>query len=228
MRGLRGAPVVLPAILIVFLTAPLAAAQGYQAETVELAPPEELAAEVRQELSSKAVRVTGPEGPLCEIWLRAAVPTKAAGAAFGVIYGQVAEGTLVGAVRFLAEHGDYRRQRITPGVYTLRYALHPVDGNHLGVSPQRDFLLLLPAGRDTALASLDTAALNDLSARAAGTTHPSVWSLLPAEEGEPPAISHHSGEDHWVLTLRLTIQVEGGTEQPLPLSLVIAGHAAEA
>ena len=36
-----------------------------------------------------------------------------------------------------------------PGVYTLRFALQPQNGNHLGVSSNREFLLVCPSALDT-------------------------------------------------------------------------------
>ena len=44
---------------------------------------------------------------------------------------------------------DYRGQAIPPGSYTLRYAMLPQDGNHMGVAPNPDFLLAIPAAIDS-------------------------------------------------------------------------------
>jgi len=202
----------------------------YRAEPVQAAPPEELHATIRGTLENTAIRVTGPQGPLYEIWLRRAVPPKQPGSPegqLGVVYGQLGEGTLVGAMRILLPAQDYRRQQVKPGVYTLRYALHPVDGNHLGVAPQRDFLLLAPANADNSPETSPAAALNDLSRKASGTTHPSVWSLVAAEaERATPALIHHADEDHWILTFRLALGPPASTT--LAMSLVVVGHAPEA
>ena len=64
------------------------------------------------------------------------------------IFGQIAEGTLVGVINFPANTSDFRGQGIKAGFYTLRYALILQDGNHLGVSPARDFFLICPAADD--------------------------------------------------------------------------------
>lgn len=72
---------------------------------------------------------------------------------------------------------DFRRGRVKPGVYTLRYAQNPVDGNHQGVAPQRDFLLLAQTQADTSAANVARDELLALSRNALGTTHPTVWSL---------------------------------------------------
>jgi hypothetical protein len=220
----RSAGIVWGAFLMLAVAAP-AAAQTWRAEEVELAPPEELRAAIRETLSENAIRVIGPEGPLVEIWLRKAIPAKAdPPAELGVLYPQFVDGTLVGAARFLADGRDFRRQQTRAGVYTLRYSLLPVDGNHLGVSPQRDFLLLVPAANDTAAEPKPVAELHSASSRASGTTHPSIWSLQQPERGDVPIVSHHADEDLWVLSFEVTL--EGGKTQRL--ALVVVGHAAEA
>src|SRR5712692_8809247 len=157
-------------LVLMLFCAATAAAQGYKVEKATLAPPTELSAAVRDSLSGEALRVAGPGGPLCEIWLRKAVPAKGgASQGMGIAYGQLAEGTLVAVIRFSAEVKDYRQQRVKPGVYTLRYALVPVDGNHLGVAPQRDFLLAAPAAADTDPANQTRNATLELSRKTTGT-----------------------------------------------------------
>src|SRR3990172_627846 len=152
---------------------------------------------MRETLAAEGVRVVGPEGPLCEIWLQKAVPTRSnAGMELGIAYPQIAEGTLVGAVRFLAETNDFRRLRVKPGVYTMRYALHPTDGNHMGVAAQRDFLLLAPAAADANPAGMTYNEAVALSRKASGTSHPSVWSLETAsEEVSEPKLRHKEEEN---------------------------------
>src|SRR5437764_2929233 len=54
-----------------------AAAQSYKAEALSEPPPSELAAPVRNAVSGTGIRVTGPSGALCDIWLGKAVPGKA-------------------------------------------------------------------------------------------------------------------------------------------------------
>src|SRR6266852_2276561 len=123
---------------------PQARAQNFRATKVPSQPPQDLSAAVRGVLTSEALRVTGTNGVQCDLWLRQAVPV-AAGAKQDqeIAFWQIAEGTLIGAIRFPDNVLDYRGQPIGAGVYTLRYALIPEDGNHLGVAPpQRDFLLL--------------------------------------------------------------------------------------
>ncbi len=214
----------------VFFLATNTTAQTYKAEIFKSPAPEELAASVRDTLASEAVRVIGPQGPLCEMWWRKAVPAQASATQeLGVAYGQLAEGTLVGAIRFLAPTTDYRSQKIKAGVYTLRYALIPVDGNHQGVSPNRDFLLISPAGADPSPALVSRVDLLNMSRKASGTGHPSVWSLLSVDSapGSLPALKHQEDGDTWVLYFRAQVQPEKGAPSSLTMALLVVGHAAE-
>ncbi len=216
----------------VFLILPTAATPSYRAETFAAPPPAEVSAAMRGVLSENAIRIVSEKGPLCEVWVVRTVPMQAnPSPQLGVILPELAEGTLIGVVRFQAEGEDYRRQSVPPGVYTMRYALHPVDGNHQGVAPQRDFLLLVPAAADGDPGQMPLAELYAQSQKASGTTHPSVWSLVPAETAGAvtlPAVTHHAEEDLWIVTFAVSGQVEGAASRPLLISLVFAGHAPEA
>src|SRR4051812_45150556 len=137
MRGIR------PFAWAVALALPVVAAsaqESYKVEPMKEAPPEALAAAIKGELAGSGYRVVDGEGkPFAEIWLRKAVPAsgKPAGPKGTVQFPVLAEGELLGALRFVAEGHDYRDQSIAAGVYTLRYGLQPVNGDHLGVSPFR-------------------------------------------------------------------------------------------
>ncbi len=199
-----------------------AAAQEYKAEAFTEPPPQEVAAPVRALLSDRAIRVSGPAGVHCEIWLRKAIPVSASPSPIlGVAYPGLPEGGLVGAVRFPAATSDFRNRAIQPGVYTLRYGRHPVNGDHMGVAPYRDFLLASPAAGDVTEETKGFDPLVVLSAKASGTTHPSVWSLMPPEEkpASLPAVVELPDEGLWVLYAQAANVL---------LALVVVGHAPEA
>ena len=86
----------------------------------------------------------------------------------------LADGELIGLLQFAAEGHDYRDQPIAKGVYTMRYGLQPVNGDHLGVSTFRDYSLLLPAAKDQSLDAPAAQAARGASAESAGTSHPAV------------------------------------------------------
>ena len=78
---------------------------------------------------------------------------------------------------------DFRGQAIPAGTYTLRYQTLPQDANHMGVSPNPDFLLAIPIASDTnPAANYLFRKLVSLSAQTTGA-HPAVIAMDTA--GEP-------------------------------------------
>jgi len=176
---------------------------------------------IRNALQSRGFRVILDDGSVAaEIWLRRDLPAPEKKEGSGAIYPQLAESTLVAVISFPTAATDYRGQSIKPGTYTLRYALLPNDGNHLGVAPNRDFLLLIPAASDSdPTACYKFEALVNLSRQATGTAHPAPLSMVPPQNGAGPSISKDE-DDHWVFSAKLTV---GSAE--LPIALVVKGTA---
>lgn len=232
MIRLKAAPTTLALFLVaaIFLVAlPDFGAAGYSAETISSAAPAEVPVAVREVLSDKAIRVNGPGGAICEIWLRKAVPAQKPSQQLGVVYGEVPEGTLVGVARFMIEVKDYRQQPVKPGIYTLRYALLPQNGNHLGVSPNRDFLLASPVSTDQKPASLPFEEILTLSRGTVGTGHPSVWSLASSSEAaSTPKMLHQEDPDLWMVGFALNLQGTASNLSARSIWLVVVGHAPEA
>ncbi len=219
-------PTTLSAVFVLILlsiAAFPASGQTYKVEKVTLAAPQELSPAMRDVLSGDALQVTGPNGLLCEVWVRKTVPTSASPTQDkDIAFGQIAEGTLIGAIRFPNSAVDYRGTGIKAGVYTLRYALIPQDGNHLGAAPpQRDFLLLGPASGDTNPATVTRDQTLDLSRAVTGMRHPTVWSLAPSAAGEFPAMTHQDDPDCWMLNFSLSFE----TGKTAPAALVVHGQA---
>ncbi len=214
-------PAALPLLILLVGAVRPAAAQDYKVEKSTDAPPAGLSPAVQAILGGDVLKVTGPNGVLCEVWLRKSVPAAATpDTELGVTFRQLATGTLIGVIQFPAEAIDYRQQHIHPGVYTLRYALIPTDGNHMGMAPQRDFLLASPAAADADPAALTFDQTANLSAKTTGTKHPSVWSLGPPDSSALPAIIHDQDADAWELEFALTIEGSGS----MPVALVVVGH----
>lgn len=204
-------------------------AQDYQVAPLSEAPPEGLAAEVKAALADSGFRVTKDGKPFVDIWLRKAVPAAKApaGPKGAILFPFLKEGEFLAAVRYHEEGYDYRDQAIVPGLYTLRYGLQPINGDHLGVSPYRDFGLLLPAKQDTKTAALDEKTLDRQSADAAGTNHPAVLMTTRAPEGaKAPAMKHDDQNALWGVVLPLPIQVGDGEPTAFPFQLILDGAAA--
>jgi hypothetical protein len=165
--------------VIAFVAAVLFSADALSASKLTDAPPPELAPAVRALIADPGARVTA-SGTTLDFWWVKTLPLQGTGAPS---WQQVAEGTLVGAVRVSAVYRDIRGRVIKPGVYTLRYGIQPANGDHLGVSPFREFLLLSPAAADTDVKPTGHEGTVDLSKQTIGGSHPAVWSL------DPPALT---------------------------------------
>jgi hypothetical protein len=201
---------------------------GAQTGAVEtVGPPQTdsgLPAAVVQVLDSHGNRLKLADGSvLCDIWLRKSVtPQTAKKESEGSLYPEFSESTLVAVISFAKAATDFRGQPIAAGTYTLRYGLMPDDGNHLGVAPDRDFLLLVPAALDTdpsAVFKFDD--LVQMSRKATGTNHPGPLSLTQAS-GSGTSFTKDA-EEHWVFSSAL--KLDSGKD--LPFAVIAKGTAAQ-
>ena len=196
---------------------PLLEAADLTVEQFEAAPPEGASEDVVAALDTNGFRVLKGGEVIGEFWLRPELPLQEpASTELGVGFGQLQEGTLIGLVHYPLDWSDYKDNQVAAGVYTLRYGVQPADGNHMGVSLYRDFLLLTPAGSDTdpdQTYSHDD--LADHSSEASEGQHPAALSLFPVydEISEPKLMRNEM--DQWMVAKKV------GT---LILGLVISGH----
>jgi hypothetical protein len=182
-------------------------------------------------LAGSGYRVLDDQGKnYAEFWLRKTIPAtgKPAGSQGAVLFPVLTEGEWLGALRFPGEGHDYRDQTIAKGVYTIRYGLQPVNGDHLGVSTYRDYVLLVPAARDKTPANLVPKQLEQQSAESAGTNHPAVLMLLAAPAGSKPGstMMHDETLNTWGAVVALDLVVKGESNPtPLPVQLILIGMA---
>ena len=176
---------------------------------------------VRQVLEPKAYRILLDDGkPAFDVWLRKNVPVSEHKDDQGALYAQLAPPTLVGVISFLKPATDYRGQAIHPGYYTLRYQWIPTDGDHLGVAPNPDFLLLIPAQADPdPNAAFKFPELVALSRKASGSKHPAPLSLVQAG-GTVPGVSKDD-QGHSIFSAKLTL----ASGKELALGLIVKGTA---
>ncbi len=215
-------------IAVQMLCAASALAQGdYKAEAVGVPNPADLPKALQDVLQSTGVRlVDGRGAAVCELWLRKSIPTRqdAAGSA-DVLYEGLGMGTLIGVVEFPKGGSDFRGQSIKSGFYTLRYALIPQDGNHMGVSPYRDFLLLGPVAQDKDIdKQLSFEEAVKLGRQASGTGHPAVLSLGPPAGANSFPAAFKDDQGHWLVIVKASGKSAGG-EQEFPLAIVLVGKA---
>ena len=173
--------------------------------------PPEIAASVSAKLAPGGVRAGVGANTLTFWWVKE-LPFKSPA------WSEMPEGTLVGAVKIEKAFRDIRGRVIKAGTYTLRYGIQPSNGDHLGVSPFREFLLLSPAAQDTDPAPRSHDALTDLSKQTIGGSHPAVWSLDPPIATEPVLTVHTTDLGHKALVME--VPIAGGT---LRFGLVLIG-----
>jgi len=218
------------AIVCVLGLCTAAAAEEYGIDTVEQAAPAEVSPDVAKQLLPVSFKISNGKKAVCEIWLTEKWPIKAGFKATEEVLYPFEVGELIGVLKFPRKITDFRGQEIAGGVYTLRYGQQPVDGNHVGTSPTRDFLLLSPAAEDKNPARVDKENLFKISKDAAKSTHPAIMTVLPVPaETDPatvPAMVHDEGRELWSALVKGSETVDG---KPAPrlLNLVIVGHGGE-
>jgi hypothetical protein len=192
---------------------------GYKAEAIGAAPADVPAA-IQSTLDPQGVRVTGDQGAmLCEVWLRKTLPTSASpNTSSDVLYGALTAGAFLGVLHFPKDAADFRSQTIKAGFYTLRYALIPQDGNHMGVNPSRDAMVLSPIAvdkdPDKVLSFEDEV---KLSQQASGTPHPGFLVGAPVSGTSFPSVAKDDA-GHW------NVQLKGQSKSgDLPLAFTVVG-----
>lgn len=149
-------------------------------------PPSDLSGGLVPRLTPAARIVNGPA--TLDIWLVGKLEASGPG------WSGVESGTLVGAMRVTGEFKEIRGKVVKPGVYTLRYGLQPQNGDHLGISTFRDFLLLSPAAVDKDPRVLGFDGVVALSKEVVGTAHPASLSLDPPEDAPGAVLSVYKNE----------------------------------
>jgi hypothetical protein len=205
-----------------------AADAKYTIKQAETPAPKELHESIRKLLGDHSVQVLDDKGAvLCELWLRKELPVKATPEQIknGLTYREVEESSVVGAVRFDQLTTDYRKQKVKPGVYTLRLGFQPMDGDHMGTAPYSEFCLLAPAKLDEKPDLVETKELRELSAKAIGGSHPGVLLLYPGEKSaeEPKLVGKENNT--WVLLFREPVTVDGQKAAAgIGFALTVVGH----
>ena len=195
-----------------------ALAADFSVEQAGAPPADGVPEAVTTMLHGEGVRVKDPDGKVvAEFWGRKSAFEGDPASGFGIRFTTIPEGALVGLVQFPDKGSDYREQHIPPGIYTLRYGLHPEDGDHMGAAPSRDFVLLTPAAADTeASRNYGFDDLVELSYKV-GNSHPTVARAEMADGDGSPNIWQNDLE-HWVVDLKMVEE---------PIGIVVYGHADE-
>lgn len=203
------------------------AADEHELETIDEVP-KGLSPAIEKLLNSEGFRISGEKGALADLWL---VKDLAVEAGFKSSLSKLyafKPGQLIGAIRIAdgADYTDFKGQQMKGGVYTLRYGLQPMDGNHAGTSETSDFLLALPAAIDTKADAIATKEeLSEESAKAAGSTHPAIFSLVdPKRASRKPKLEVDDFTEHTILSFTGAAK-EGDKSVKLKVRLVVVGQS---
>lgn len=199
----------------------------YKVEVVNGLPSPDVPKTIQEALQSQGARLVNDQGQeVCEVWLRKTLPAQQnPSTSMDVLYGSIAPGTFVGVLHFASPGSDFRGQTIKAGYYTLRYEWVPQDGNHMGVSQYRDFLLMLPPAQD---ANPDEVLKFDevikLSRMATGSGHPGILSMDPPSPSAPQLPTAFKDDlENWALEATTHLKDAAGAEKDLPLAVVLVG-----
>lgn len=186
-----------------------------------VAAPDGIPAALKGVVQPQGVRLLDDAGaPYAEIWLHKQLAGESKEASGEILYPGIPEGSFVGVWRFVAPGADCRSQAIKPGFFSMRYALMPMDGNHLGAAQYRDFILLVPAAADSDPATnLKFDEVIALSRKASGTGHPASFPMSSPENVSDAALAKND-QGNWILKARIPAKSGG-----VPVAITVVGRA---
>lgn len=207
--------------VFLFALAAVSSAQQPIVATHSNVPPVELEDPIEAIMAAGGQQVAFADKTLQFSWVKS-LPLRSG--SNEVAWSSIDEGALVGAVRLSANFPDIRGNTMKAGVYTLRYGIEPADGNHMGVSPYREFLLLSPAAADKSVVALGHDGTIAISRQTIGTSHPACWSLdPPLAAGAPASIStDEAGFVHVVF--EVPVSRDGKDAGTLKFGLILKGQ----
>ena len=213
------------ALIVLALALPGLAADPAKctAKAVAADPPKDLAAPIRDLLSNDSIQVLEGDKVVCQIWLRKEVAVKADDPKATLTYRMVPETTVIGAVEFAQKWTSFRKQEIKAGLFTMRLAFQPMDGDHMGTAPYSEFLLLSPAKNDQKAGTMEGKALHELSAKTIpGQSHPAVMLLFPNPKPEDAPKLVDKGAGNWALSWKAPAEVNK-QKSSLGLGMILFG-----
>lgn len=197
------------------------ALQAADLKTSDAPPPKEIDAAIQKLLQPKAIQ---PGHGGFQFWLVKELPLQSKPAATAKALEAVKQATLLGVVSVAKPQRDYRDDEIAAGTYTMRFALQPQDGNHLGSAEFTYFAVLTPAKLDTKPDGItDYKSLVKASSKETSTDHPMILSLRPAssDAGESPALAEPAPEHK---SVRVKVPATTGSEKTsIPFEIVYEG-----
>lgn len=192
-------------------------------KVIDKPPPTEVSESIRALLQPKTVQLLEGDKPIIELWLAKELNLQTKPSSPATALDALKPATLLGAASFTSLRRDYREDEIVKGVYTLRFAHQPQDGNHLGTAEFTYFGVLVPAKLDSAPEAIkDYKQLVNTSSKETATDHPMIISLRPVSsaEGESPKITEPASEHKAV---RVKIPGKGADTSPVAFDIIYEG-----
>ena len=212
---LKAVPIVLCAAALCSVTATAQTKVGPLPEK----PPTQIAPAIAAVLqASGAKAIVG--GATLDIWWAQAIALSAEGPGWS----NVESGTLLGAMRVSGSYKEIRGKVVAPGVYTLRYGLQPQNGDHLGISTFREFVVVSPPTIDTDPKVLGFDGVVALSKQVIGTSHPAGMSIDPPEDAPGALLSTYKNESgHEGIVFEVPRSLNGRVAGTVKFGLIVSG-----
>jgi hypothetical protein len=205
------------------LCAPAAQSADIAVRIVNKALPNEIAPDLQTLLQPQAVQVVEGDKTLLELWLAKEVPLQSKPSSAVKALDAVKPAGVLGAVALPAARRDYRDDEVPAGIYTLRFAMQPQDGNHSGSSEFAYFGVLVPAKLDPKPDAIkDYKELMKASSKETSTDHPMVMSLRPvaSSEGAPLTLNTPAPEHK---SVRVKVPAKGPDTKEIAFEIVFEG-----
>ncbi len=169
--------------------------------------PKEVPDAFQKVVGKQCLRLVGADKkPVYDLWLRSEIAfNDKVKPSLAIKFGQIPLGELVGVIRTYGGTKDFRDDAVKAGVFALRYAIQPENGNHMGTAPNRDFFLCTSFADDTSVDAIsDMKKLGEMSIDAGGE-HPICFHMRPVD-GEAPktaTLRHDEEKNLWIADLVL-------------------------
>jgi hypothetical protein len=189
-----------------------------EVKVIEKPPPSEVSDDIKKLLQTKAVQLVSGGNAQFEFWFTAELPLQSNPESAIKGLQLLKQATLLGVVAVHANKRDYKDNDLFKGVYTMRFALQPQDGNHSGTADFPYFAVLIPAKADTKLEGIsDYKTLVKASSKDTPSDHPVIISLRPASsaDGELPKLSEPV-PDHQSVRVKIPARVSG-SDKTIPV-----------
>jgi len=225
-RAVRSRPASCSLHLACLVACILLGARGYAQDlTVSKEPaplPTEIAEAIRTLLQPEGTVVIRGDNRL-ELWWVKSLPLDTTPAA-QPSWSNVPDGALVGAVRMDKGLTDIRGVAIKPGVYTLRFAQQPQNGDHMGVSPYREFLLVAPVADDQTPDPAGFKGAVALAKKTVGKSHPAALALDPPTAAEPSGTVTTNDDGHKGVVFTVPVTLQGKAAGALSFGVTLIGQ----